>query len=39
MCFSEENSSVQDNDLIGGVKDKVVKLHVGTHFYFVMAII
>jgi hypothetical protein len=34
MCFSEENSSVQDNDLIGGVRDKVVKFTCGNTFLF-----
>jgi hypothetical protein len=34
MCFSEENSSVEDNDFLGGVRDKVGKFTCGSTFLF-----
>jgi hypothetical protein len=38
-CFSEENSSVEDNELLGGIRDKVVKFTYGNTLYFAMPII
>jgi hypothetical protein len=38
-CFSEENSSVEDNVLLGGIRDKVVKFTYGNTLYFAMPII